>query len=174
MDIEGDIPSLIDKLPEPKGLLLDVGTGKGAMAENLAKKGYHVVTVEYNEERLLQTKGDFEERGIDKVLFLKSNAENLPFLDETFAAVTCYNAVHHFDDPVKAIKEMERVLKKGGTLTVTELNDEGKKIVAERHRQHGREHPDDMDIFRIRDLLSGESKSEIYHFTYFDAIICVK
>lgn len=173
MDIEDDIPYLIDKLHRPEGLLLDVGTGKGAMAENLAKRGYYVVTVEYNEERLLQTKSDFEERGIDRVLFMKSDAQNMPFLDETFDMVTCYNAVHHFDDPVKAIKEMERVLKKGGTLTVTELNDKGKKIVADRHRQHGHEHRDDMDIFRISDLLSGESK-EIYHFTYFDAIICVK
>lgn len=173
MDIEDDIPYLIDKLPKTDGLLLDVGTGKGAMSENLAKRGYKVVTVEYNEERLLQTKSDFEEKGIDNVLFLKGDAKNLPFLDETFAAVTCYNAVHHFDDPVKAIKEMERVLKRGGIFIVTELNDEGKKIVAERHRQHGSEHHDDMDILRISDLLSAENK-EIYHFTCFDALVCVK
>jgi hypothetical protein len=38
VDIEADIPILIDRLPKTTGLILDVGTGRGAMAENLAKK----------------------------------------------------------------------------------------------------------------------------------------
>ncbi|MDI6618032.1 MAG: class I SAM-dependent methyltransferase [Clostridiales bacterium] len=173
MNIEIDIPYLIDKLPKTDGLMLDVGTGKGVMAENLAKRGYHVVTVEYNEERLQETRQDFEDMGIEKVLFINADAQNLPFLNETFDLVTCYNAVHHFDDYARALNEMERVLKKGGILVVTELNEEGKKIVAERHRQHGRDHNDDMDIYKIRDILTGEKKN-VYHFTYFDAVICEK
>ncbi|WP_275266282.1 class I SAM-dependent methyltransferase [Calorimonas adulescens] len=94
-------------------------------------------------------------------------------LDETFDMVTCYNAVHHFDDYVKALNEMERVLKKGGVIVVTELNEDGKEVVAEAHRHRGEEHHDEMNIDRIKDALAGQKK-EIYHFAYFDALIMEK
>lgn len=46
-------------------------------------------------------------------------AEKLPFDDATFDAVTCQFGLPYFQDPVAALREMKRVLKKGGRLALT-------------------------------------------------------
>ena len=46
--------------------------------------------------------------------FLKGDVYNLPFEDGTFDVVHTHQAVAHFHDHVKAIKELIRVTKKGG------------------------------------------------------------
>lgn len=43
-----------------------------------------------------------------------ANAENLPFLDNTFDLVTSYGVLHHTPDTAKAVREVFRVLKPGG------------------------------------------------------------
>lgn len=45
-----------------------------------------------------------------------ADVENLPFADETFDVITCMEVLSHLFDPVKAVKEMRRVLKKNGIL----------------------------------------------------------
>jgi ubiquinone/menaquinone biosynthesis C-methylase UbiE len=49
------------------------------------------------------------------------DAGNLDFPDETFDTVTISNSLHHMEDPEKVIKEMYRVLKKGGQLIINEM-----------------------------------------------------
>lgn len=44
---------------------------------------------------------------------------NLPFKDEEFDVVLCVEVLEHVLEPKKAIQEMNRVLKKGGTLVLT-------------------------------------------------------
>ena len=49
-------------------------------------------------------------------VFLKSDAESLPFEDDRFDFIVCINALDHFNDVHKATLEMGRVLKPGGKL----------------------------------------------------------
>lgn len=50
---------------------------------------------------------------------LVAKADNIPFADETFNCVACCEMLEHDDHFWVSIKEMRRVLKKGGLLLLT-------------------------------------------------------
>ena len=58
------------------------------------------------------------EQGVTNVEFVVADAEQLPFLDETFSLVTVRIAPHHYADVPRAVREMARVLRPGGRLIV--------------------------------------------------------
>jgi ubiquinone/menaquinone biosynthesis C-methylase UbiE len=49
-------------------------------------------------------------------------AEELPFGEDAFEAILVGEALHHFNDPEKAVQETVRVLKNGGTLFVYDFD----------------------------------------------------
>jgi SAM-dependent methyltransferase len=54
-----------------------------------------------------------------KAEFREENAEALSFADATFDHVNCSGVVHHTTDPQKAVAEIARVLKPGGTALIS-------------------------------------------------------
>jgi SAM-dependent methyltransferase len=86
--------------------ILDVGCGTGANLEMLAQFGT-AQGVDVSDDAL-----EFcRKKGLDAK---KGLAEELPFSDESFDIVTALDVVEHLDDDVAGLKEMHRVLKKGG------------------------------------------------------------
>jgi SAM-dependent methyltransferase len=47
---------------------------------------------------------------------IRGRGEQLPFKDETFDVVLCFNVLNHVQSPIASLKEIQRCLKKGGTL----------------------------------------------------------
>ena len=76
--------------------VLDVATGGGHVARRLREAGATVVTVDPAPGMQADT---------------TAPAEALPFADDSFDAVACRLAAHHFADVVTAVKEMARVAK---------------------------------------------------------------
>jgi len=74
--------------------VLDVASGGGHVARRLREEGASVVTVD-----------PAPGMGADVV----ARAEDLPFADESFDAVACRIAAHHFADVIAALKEMARI-----------------------------------------------------------------
>ncbi len=86
--------------------ILDVGCGTGANLEMLAQFGdSEGVDVSDDALEFCRSKGLKVHKGL---------AEELPFEDESFEIVTALDVVEHLDDDVSGLKEMHRVLKKGG------------------------------------------------------------
>lgn len=56
-------------------------------------------------------------RGIDKIIL--GDAINPPLMDESFDLVIALDAFEHFSDDVKAMREMNRVLKRKGVIVIT-------------------------------------------------------
>jgi ubiquinone/menaquinone biosynthesis C-methylase UbiE len=54
--------------------------------------------------------------------FIEGNAYQIPFSDDSFDIVTCQTVLIHIKDPLRALIEMKRVLKKGGLLICAEPN----------------------------------------------------
>lgn len=48
-----------------------------------------------------------------------ANAESLPFADEVFDAIACFEVLEHLRDPQKAINEARRVLRPGGLYVIS-------------------------------------------------------
>ena len=92
------------KTQTPK--ILDVGCGTGANLEMLANFGA-AEGVDVSDEALkfCRTKNLKTHKGL---------AENMPFENESFDLVTALDVVEHLDDDVAGLKEMRRVLRKGG------------------------------------------------------------
>jgi SAM-dependent methyltransferase len=86
--------------------ILDVGCGTGANLEMLGKFG-EAEGIDVSDEALAfcRRKGLKVHNGL---------AEKMPFADESFDIVTALDVVEHLDDDVAGLKEMRRVLKKGG------------------------------------------------------------
>jgi SAM-dependent methyltransferase len=82
--------------PGPGVTVLDVATGGGHVARRLRELGATVVTVDPAPGMKADT---------------TAPAEDLPFADNSFDAVACRVAAHHFTDVLQAVKEMARVAK---------------------------------------------------------------
>jgi ubiquinone/menaquinone biosynthesis C-methylase UbiE len=52
------------------------------------------------------------------VLFIRATAFSMPFADASFSYVNCCGALHLFDRPDAALKEIGRILTPGGHLCV--------------------------------------------------------
>lgn len=64
-----------------------------------------------------------------KVIY--GEAENLPFEDKSFDVVISITAIHNFNDPKKAIKEMERVARKKVIITLLKKSKNFNEILNE-------------------------------------------
>lgn len=87
--------------------LLVVGCGEGIEAAILAQRlDAKVVGID--------VENNFDKEASKFAALETGDAENLLFKDETFDFVFSYHALEHIQNPKKALKEIHRVLKKGG------------------------------------------------------------
>jgi ubiquinone/menaquinone biosynthesis C-methylase UbiE len=113
------LKGIIDDLSIARGsTVLDVGTGTGVLipflAEAVGPSGT-VVAVDFAAEMLAVARKKYP---WPNVQYCEAEVTALPFPDETFEEVICNSAFPHFTDHRQAAKEMARVLKTGGRITV--------------------------------------------------------
>lgn len=101
--------------------ILDVGTGPGIVAFLLAELGHDVTGVDLSEEMLRKAMENATHFDLP-VEFKHSDAENLPFVDESFDAVVSKDVLWTLPNPEKAIAEWTRVLKSGGKVVIADGN----------------------------------------------------
>lgn len=96
------------KYIQPGQKVLEVGCGEGILAVLMAKKGAIVTAVDISEKNLEAAKELANKEGA-KIEFLKADAENLPFGDNSFDVVVADNALEHLPDFEKGLAEIKRV-----------------------------------------------------------------
>ncbi|HEX8997548.1 MAG TPA: methyltransferase domain-containing protein [Ktedonobacterales bacterium] len=102
--------------PQTDELALDVSTGGGHTALALAPHVARVVASDLTPLMLAAARAHLLEQGATNVDYVIADAERLPFLDESFDLVTVRIAPHHYPDAGRAVREMARVLRRGGRL----------------------------------------------------------
>ncbi len=107
--------------PRSSDLCLDVGTGTGHLALALAPRVRAAVGADPAAGMLAEGVRMASERGILNVVWVRAEAERLPFADASFDLVASRTAAHHFRDLGAACREWARVLKPGGRCVVTDL-----------------------------------------------------
>ncbi len=103
-------------LGAPGGLVLDIGGNTAGEATLLTQLGYNIVVGDINETALDISRQRVEKFGLKPPRYIALDVHHLPFKDETFSAVTVIEALHHFVSYEQALKEIQRILKPGGTL----------------------------------------------------------
>jgi len=96
--------------------LLDVGCGTGAASRAAGAVADLVVGVDLAPEMI--RRATELATGADNIRFLIPDSEQLAFDDGEFTAVLCSNSFHHYPDPLRAVREMARVLASEGRLVI--------------------------------------------------------
>jgi len=96
--------------------LLDVGCGPGSITAGLATAVApgQVVGIDFQESQVAAARKRAASLGIANARFHAADAYALPFDDESFDVVFAHAVLVHLGDPLRALKEMRRVLRPGG------------------------------------------------------------
>lgn len=110
------LSSAFSALRGKKGKLLDVGCGQGAVSKVI--KSYFP---QFEVSGIDVSKASLKQAGINPsdVNFRYGSAYRIPFKNATFDVVASFDVMEHLDTPAKALKEIGRVLKKGGTFILS-------------------------------------------------------
>jgi len=98
--------------------VLDVASGTGLAAFELAKKVGMVEGIDFSPEMIAVAQRKARDMDVANVRFSVQSAYELEFSDGEFDAVVIANAVHSMKTPERALAEARRVLKPDGLLIV--------------------------------------------------------
>ena len=101
------------------GRVADIGCGMGkmlAMIEQQYPGKFHLSGIDLSTESLRIAR----EFCGESVNLVRGDVEVLPFGDSSFDILLCMHSFHHYPRPIQALKEMHRVLQRGGVLYLVE------------------------------------------------------
>jgi ubiquinone/menaquinone biosynthesis C-methylase UbiE len=97
--------------------VLEVGVGLGADHQRFAEAGARLVGIDLTERAVTHTRQRLSAFGLNSDLRV-ADAESLPFADGSFDLVYSWGVLHHSPDTERAVAEVWRVLRPGGTARV--------------------------------------------------------
>jgi ubiquinone/menaquinone biosynthesis C-methylase UbiE len=104
----------------PAAQVLEVAPGPGFLSIELARRGLNVRAVDISRTFVEIARRNAAAEGAN-VRFDLGNASALPVEDASVDFVVCRAAFKNFSEPVKALAEMRRVLRPGGTALIIDL-----------------------------------------------------
>ncbi|HLR59263.1 MAG TPA: class I SAM-dependent methyltransferase [Pseudogracilibacillus sp.] len=107
-----DIIPFFNKHTSTDGLVLDIGCGSGYGSHKLKSLGYNVTGIDLSERMIELAK---ESLG-SEVPFYVGSVDELPFESNSFDYALLINVIEWTENPIDALIEIKRVLKKGGML----------------------------------------------------------
>jgi SAM-dependent methyltransferase len=95
----------LEVVPNGSGIALDLGGNKGTLRRHLRERGYQYINLD------VRPFG----RGEPSLI---GDAHRLPFKDATLDMVVSKDTLEHFIEPWAVVKEVDRVLKRGGRFII--------------------------------------------------------
>ena len=104
--------------------ILDIATGTGDLAINLAKTdAKEIIGLDISPGMLEVGRKKIADKKLDsKIKMMLGDSEYLPFEDNSFDAITVAFGVRNFEDLEKGLSEILRVLKPNGTFVILETS----------------------------------------------------
>lgn len=113
------LKKMVEELALSRGSkVLDLGTGTGVLVPMLIEavgSSGAVVAIDFSLQMLAEAQKKYQWPNLE---FLEGAAEDIPLADQAVDEVVCNSAFPHFDDLRRAAKEMARVLRSGGRVSV--------------------------------------------------------
>lgn len=99
----------------PADVVVDLGGGGGALAGLIKQSTAHTVVIDPSRALVAQCR----RRG---VLGIVGSAEDIPLSDESVDKVLLVDSFHHIAGQIRAVGEVQRILKPGGQVLLVEFN----------------------------------------------------
>jgi demethylmenaquinone methyltransferase/2-methoxy-6-polyprenyl-1,4-benzoquinol methylase len=115
---------LVSRIPAEARRVLDVASGTAAVAIELVRSDPErtVVGVDQSPEMLAAGRERVAHAGLgDRIELREARAEELPFADGEFDAVTFTYLLRYVDDVPATLRELVRVVRPGGTVAMLEF-----------------------------------------------------
>ncbi len=99
-----------------EGVFLDLACGDGCFTVPCAANGTRIIAGDISNSmlRILQEKAKHNSISLDNVTLCRMNALEIPLADESVDTVVANSVLHLISNPEKVVREIHRVLKKGG------------------------------------------------------------
>lgn len=133
--------TLVDALaPRPGMRILDVATGTGMVAFALARRGAEVVGVDQSPAMLGAARARLARTPAlaGRLTFVDGQAEELPFADGGFDALSFTYLLRYVDDRGATMRELARVVAPGGRIGMVEFGVPGDPVLRALWRVHTR------------------------------------
>lgn len=119
-EFRNDAERLKAFLPEG-GDVLEVAPGPGFLAIEMARDSrFRVTGLDIGKTFVELARKNAAEAGV-RVNFQLGNASGMPFADKSFDLLVCRAAFKNFSEPERALREMRRVVRPGGTGVIIDL-----------------------------------------------------
>lgn len=115
------IGCVTDSRAGKSALVLDLCTGTGDIGGRLARCGHKVVGLDFSRAMLQLAASRFAGKG-EGLCLIQGNAEETPFRDESFDAVTIAYGLRNLTSTNQAIQEMWRLVRPGGAILILEFS----------------------------------------------------
>jgi SAM-dependent methyltransferase len=116
----------------PPVVVADLGCGEGYLTAETSRWASRVIAVDRSAEVLSRARALATRRRVSNVTWKRGDLEKLPIPDETVDVALFSQALHHADDPSRALQEAVRILVPGGRVLVLDLREHGEAWVRER------------------------------------------
>jgi 2-polyprenyl-3-methyl-5-hydroxy-6-metoxy-1,4-benzoquinol methylase len=100
-------------IDEPRGKVLDVGAGEGALTSRIKRMGFDVEACDFSKEYFK----------VDSIVCKTADLNSaLPYRNDFFDYCLCVEVIEHLHDPWHLISEINRIMKRDGKLVITTPN----------------------------------------------------
>ena len=101
--------------------VLDVACGPGLVACEVARVARHVTGIDLTPAMIDQARSRQHSLGLANLTWIVGDAQPLPFSESTFSRVITRYSFHHFTDAAGVFREMVRICRPGGRVTVADV-----------------------------------------------------
>lgn len=105
----------------PPLVVADLGSGEGLLAELLARSCKQVIAVDNSEKMVEFGARKARKNGVTNLEFRLGDLSHPPIEDRAVDLVILSQALHHAEDPGKALQEAHRILRPGGRVMILDL-----------------------------------------------------
>lgn len=118
--------------------ILDVASGTGDLAIAMSRLDTQLIKgIDISPKMLDLARKKVKEKGLSDVIkFIEGDAEDIKEEDNSFQVVTCAFGVRNFENVIKGLSEIYRVLEDGGRFVILELSLPRNRIIRKLYRTY--------------------------------------
>jgi SAM-dependent methyltransferase len=116
----------------PPLTVADIGCGEGYLTIEAARWAARVIAVDRSADVLARARALARRRRVTNIIWKRGEIEKLPIRDGAVDVALLSQALHHADDPARAIREAARVVAPGGRVLVLDLRTHAEEWVRTR------------------------------------------